>query len=96
MSDLRESGQIEQDADCILMIYCLKKDDTEGDRVLKVAKNKEGTTGKIGLAWDGSVQRLTPKSSRDDAPLPRMKRLNKTTPVPEEFEQTKIGETPNA
>ena len=91
MSDLRESGQIEQDADCILMLYCEHKDDVQGDRVLKIAKNKEGTTGKIKLEWDGSVQRLTPVSTRSDAPLPRMKRLNRSTPVPEEFEQQQIG-----
>ena len=86
MSDLRESGQIEQDADAILMIYCKDKDKTDGDRILKIAKNKEGTAGKMLLRWDGNVQRLTPSSARTDAPLPKYKPLPDSTPVPPQWE----------
>ena len=98
MSDLRESGQIEQDADAILMIYCKDKDKTDGDRILKIAKNKEGTTNKVYLRWDGKVQRLTASSARRDAPLPRYKPLPDSTPVPPQWEgqQMTMEETKHA
>lgn len=96
MSDLRESGQIEQDADAILMIYCQTKDDIEGPRILKTAKNKEGVTGKMALAWDGSKQTFTPMSSRVPPALPKtLKPLPYDTPIPEQWEQTQIQEGTN-
>lgn len=55
-SDLRESGQLEQDADIILMLKLEKKDDPGGNRELYITKNKEGTTPKILLAFDGKHQ----------------------------------------
>ncbi len=55
-SDLRESGQLEQDADIIMMLKLQNKDDPEGNRDLYITKNKEGTTGKVPLAFDGKHQ----------------------------------------
>lgn len=89
MHDLRESGQIEQDADVVMMLYCKEKDNTEGPRILKISKNKEGNTGKLELEWDGAMQTFTPLSRRSAPPLPRrFRELPNDTPVPEEFEQT--------
>ena len=96
MSDLRESGQIEQDADAILMIYCKDKDKTDGDRILKIAKNKEGETNKVLLHWDGKAQRLTPSTRREAPPLPRYRSLKDSTPVPGQWEQTEIGGSTDA
>ena len=91
MSDLRESGQIEQDADAILMIYCQQKDVTSGPRWLKIAKNKEGETAMLALAWDGSTQTLTPMSRRVPPKVPKTIRpLPDSTPIPPEFEQQEI------
>lgn len=91
MHDLRESGQIEQDADNIMMIYCEKKNDLEGPRVLKIAKNKEGRTAKLSLAWDGSKQTFSPLSRRTPPPPPKtVKTLPYDTPIPKQWEQTEI------
>lgn len=56
MSALRESGQIEQDADLIMMLSLANKDDPQGNRELRIRKNKEGTCPNILLAFDGKFQ----------------------------------------
>lgn len=56
MHHLRESGQIEQDADVILLLSLANKDRPEGPRILQIAKNKEGTRGKMLLDFDGRHQ----------------------------------------
>lgn len=55
-SDLRESGQLEQDADIIMMLKLENKDQPEGNREMYITKNKEGTCPKIVLAFDGKHQ----------------------------------------
>ena len=56
MSSLRESGQLEQDADVIALLY--RTSDTGDGRELYVAKNKEGLTGKVSLVFNGQAQRF--------------------------------------
>ena len=56
MSALRESGQIEQDADLIMMLSLQDKDNPAGPRELRIRKNKEGTCPAIKLAFDGRFQ----------------------------------------
>lgn len=56
LTDLRESGQIEQDADAIFLLYLADEDDPQSDRYLLVAKNKEGGLGEIRLVFDGAKQ----------------------------------------
>ena len=56
MEDLRESGQIEQDADCILLLQVKDKNEQNSDRELIIAKNKEGMTGKMTLTFQGQYQ----------------------------------------
>lgn len=56
MSSLRESGQIEQDADLIMMLSIPGKDNPDGNRELRIRKNKEGTCPNILLAFDGRHQ----------------------------------------
>ena len=69
MSDLRESGQIEQDADIIMLLYLEEPERAENSRrVLKIGKNKEGERGKVFLVFDGAHQRFRP--SMLDAPAP--------------------------
>ena len=53
---LRESGQIDQDADIIMILSLEKKDKSDGNRILDIQKNKEGTCPYIVLAFDGKHQ----------------------------------------
>jgi len=55
LSDLRDSGAIEQDADIVLFLYRedYYKEDTENKNIAEciVAKNRHGETGKVPLRW---------------------------------------------
>ncbi len=56
MRNLRESGQLEQDADAIMILYREKPDDPDSRRVLNLEKNKEGELATLYLAFDGATQ----------------------------------------
>ena len=56
MHDLRESGQIEQDADAVILLYHRDPNDNTGPRMLKIAKNKEGERADFQLDFDGRTQ----------------------------------------
>ena len=69
MSDLRESGQIEQDADVIMLLYLEEPSrPDESRRILKIAKNKEGTRGRVYLVFDGQFQRFRESAIEEPAP----------------------------
>lgn len=69
LSDLRESGSIEQDADIVLFLYREsyydnekaddedRSDDTRAECI--VAKNRHGEIGTVDLHWDGQFTRFT-------------------------------------
>lgn len=57
LSDLRSSGQIEQDADTIMMLYRpTDYHDWENDRVIDVAKCRNGKVGTIDMFFQGNIQ----------------------------------------
>ncbi len=58
LSDLRDSGSIEQDADIVLFLYREAyyddgPDVNAEDALCIIAKNRHGDTGKIQMRWDG-------------------------------------------
>lgn len=62
LSDLRESGAIEQDADAVLLLHRSAYYDPNADKStgqLIVAKNRSGQTGSIPLVWSGAYQRFS-------------------------------------
>ena len=62
VTSLRESGQLEQDADIILLLHQEKGNNTE--RKLAIAKCKEGTLGAHRYHFDGDRQRFTDIETR--------------------------------
>lgn len=65
LSDLRESGSIEQDADIVMFLYRDEyyHDDSEKKNIgeVIVAKNRHGETGTVELVWFGQVQKFADK-----------------------------------
>lgn len=58
LSDLRDSGCVEQDADVVLFIHRPGKDPKDRSACLVVGKQREGPTGEIGMDWDGPITRF--------------------------------------
>lgn len=63
LSDLRDSGSIEQDADVVLFLYrdAYYNKNEDADQTLAeciIAKNRHGESGTIPLSWDGAHTRF--------------------------------------
>lgn len=75
MSDLRESGAIEQDADMVGLLYrsaYYAEDDEERkgagtDATLVLAKNRNGPTGDVKLSFEAELMRFNPRTTHDEA-----------------------------
>ena len=75
LSDLRESGSIEQDADVVMFLYRKDRDsnatygqDEEGTTQVIVAKHRNGALGTVDLKFD--AERATFKTSISATPRP--------------------------
>lgn len=71
LSDLRESGSIEQDADMVLFLWKKKSEDEEADAAAggewinaKLAKNRNGPTGELTLWFRKAQTRFYPMERR--------------------------------
>ena len=62
LSDLRESGAIEQDADCVLLLHPKEVRGAADDLVIIVAKNRQGRTGSVTLQMQGQFARAVAKA----------------------------------
>lgn len=71
LSDLRDSGAIEQDADVVMFLWPVREFPNEGRRIvgLGIDKNRQGRLGQVGLDFYGDVQRWT-QSAADINPEP--------------------------
>ena len=62
LSDLRESGSIEQDADIVMFLYRddYYNPDTEDKNISEViiAKHRAGSTGTVKLLWMGNYTKF--------------------------------------
>ena len=65
LSRLRESGQLEQDADVVMLLYRTNPTAQNSPRELYVAKNKEGELGHFELEFDGKTQTFKRNTYRE-------------------------------
>ena len=81
LSDLRESGSIEQDADSVLFLFREEyyadneerdgaDDATRNTAICIVAKNRHGSTGDVMIGWQGEYTRFSNLEMSRDAPPP--------------------------
>ena len=73
MSDLRESGAIEQDADVVMLLHrdeVYDPDRNPGEAVLHVVKQRNGPTGVVNLVFLSKYMRFEDAAHRrDEVPL---------------------------
>jgi replicative DNA helicase len=75
LSDLRESGSIEQDADVIMMLfregYYDRNDESKSDRAeIIIGKQRNGPTGSVELRWEPKFGRFADAEEAPSSPLP--------------------------
>jgi len=63
MADLRDSGGIEQDADAVILLHRQSVEEDQFDwqkswMIMKVAKNRQGGLGEVGLRFEGHLSRV--------------------------------------
>ena len=89
LSSLRSSGQIEQDADVVMLLYREDQDSPNSRRLLRVAKNKEGESNiGVKLDFDGQTQTFRRSSSQPQhgsLPQPQRPRYQQASMKPGEF-----------
>ena len=66
LSDLRESGSIEQDADIVMFLYRDEYYHPDSERKnigeIIISKNRHGETGSVELVWLGEIQKFANKA----------------------------------
>lgn len=86
LASLRSSGQIEQDADVVMLLYREEPDNSRSRRILNIAKNKEGEANiALMLAFDGQTQTFKKSASQAPRPEPDKRWKQVYDDVPEQF-----------
>lgn len=85
LADLRESGDIEQDADCVMFVFRPAEYDADFQPAqlmeVIVAKKRNGKKGTVPLAYEGNFMRVS--NYQGEWPLPKSSRLmNKPSVYP--------------
>lgn len=70
LSDLADSGQIERDADLVLLLH-RDREEQASDALLILAKNRDGEMGFVPLVFDGKHCRFSSKSKISDEDVPQ-------------------------
>ena len=80
LSDLRDSGAIEQDADIVMFLYRpeyykdggnVKEEEIKPNYAeVHIAKNRHGSTGVVEMGWFGQYTKFTSLAEQDDAQAP--------------------------
>jgi replicative DNA helicase len=65
LSDLRESGSIEQDADVVMFLY-RQDDENRNDVMLSIAKHRNGPTGVIPLFFRGERTKFYEQTKKEE------------------------------
>lgn len=91
MASLRESGQLEQDADVVALLYRTGEAE-DARRELYVAKNKEGRTGRMELVFNGEAQRFVYVARGEEIPRELMAAAHKRKAAKYGGEQISVEE----
>ena len=73
ISDLRESGSIEQDADMVLLLnrpdtHAAGESERPGEADIIVAKNRSGPVNRVAVSFQGHYSRFTPMAREAETP----------------------------
>ena len=76
LSDLRDSGAIEQDADTVIFLYRSEYYNTDGApsdqntsmAEVIIAKNRHGSTGTVNMGWNGQFTKFVTIDKEQEAP----------------------------
>lgn len=95
MWDLRESRQLTQDAEAILMMELSDHNDYSSNRILTIAKNKDGPCGRMTLHFDAKHMRFTYVPPYEDPEIAdareRNAKMDRNRAARQEKERRKAG-----
>ena len=91
LSDLRESGSIEQDADAVMFLYRDSYYNADGppsipeEAELIIAKNRAGETGTVKLNWFANITTFREKEFFGDREAPPDRGYNPAEQISDDF-----------